>query len=217
MLLHLAMMLSKVSGWGLPSDLVKDLIKAYDSSHESAISGEVDGGARDRRQLWPHGQPMASRCDGWSVPARILPRLTVPMPSCLRFMPRRTPLPRLFVRSDTSFSCDSSCDSHYACDNDDDDGSIRYCPSSCDSGCDTFASCDSSCNTGCSGCPSGKYSAASTSLVAPRAVAEPPDQPTPEHRAAAPAPQAFAPPRAITHQPTVHACARRDGDARLQF
>ena len=41
MLLHLAMMLSKVSGWGLTSD-----DKAYDSSHESAISGEVDGGAR---------------------------------------------------------------------------------------------------------------------------------------------------------------------------
>ena len=60
MLFHLAMMLSKVSGWGLPSDLVKDLIKAYDSSHDSAITGQVDG-ARDRRQL-------ASSCDtGWSV------------------------------------------------------------------------------------------------------------------------------------------------------
>ena len=60
--------------------------------------------------------------------------------------------------------------------------------SSC--GCDEYtsyppyhATCDSSCNTGCSACPSGKYSAASTSLVAPHAVAEPPDQPMPEHRA----------------------------------
>ena len=44
MLVHLAMMLSKVSGWGLPSD-----DKANDSSHESEITGEVDS-ARDRRQ-----------------------------------------------------------------------------------------------------------------------------------------------------------------------
>ena len=34
-------------------------------------------------------------------------------------------------------------------------------------------------------------------------------QPNPAHRSAAPPPpQAFAPPRAITHQPTVHACVR---------
>ena len=73
MLLHLAMMLSKVSGWGLPSDLVKDLITAYDSSHESVITGEVDG-ARDRRRL-------ASSCDGWSVrpPRPSFP----PLRSCL--------------------------------------------------------------------------------------------------------------------------------------
>ena len=48
MLLHLAMLLSEVSGWRLPSD-----DKANDSSHESEITGEVDS-ARDRRQLaWP--------------------------------------------------------------------------------------------------------------------------------------------------------------------
>ena len=53
MLVHLAMMLSKASGWGMPSDDT-----AHDlplSSHESAITGEVNG----RR--------LASSCDGWSV------------------------------------------------------------------------------------------------------------------------------------------------------
>ena len=65
MLVHLAMMLSTVHGWVLPSD-----DKAHDSSlssHESAITGGVDG-ASDRRQLrkatW-----IASSCDGgWSAP-----------------------------------------------------------------------------------------------------------------------------------------------------
>ena len=68
MLVHLAMMLSTVHGWMLPSD-----DKAHDaslSSHESAITGGVDG-ARDRRQLRP------SSCDGsWSARpllARVLP------------------------------------------------------------------------------------------------------------------------------------------------
>jgi hypothetical protein len=67
MLVHLAMMLSTVHGWVLPSD-----DKAHDaslSSHESAITGGVDG-ARDRRQL-------AYYCDfSWSarpVLARVLP------------------------------------------------------------------------------------------------------------------------------------------------
>ena len=72
MLLHLAMMLSKASGWGLPSD-----DKAHDSpisSHDSAITGEVDS-ARDGRRL-------ASSCDhSWSVSPRpahlFLPCLTV--------------------------------------------------------------------------------------------------------------------------------------------
>ena len=168
MLLHLAMMLSKVSGWGLPSD-----DKAYDSSHESVITGEVDG-ARDRRRLWP--QPMASSCDGWSVcsPHRaFLPRLTVPMPSCLRFprlfLAERPPPPRgFFVRCDSIHSCDHDCDSTYLCDSDDDDVSFdEICGSSCDTSCDS--QCGSNCNTGCSACPSGQYSAASTSLVAPHA------------------------------------------------
>jgi hypothetical protein len=65
MLVHLAMMLSTVHGWVLPSD-----DKAHDSSlssHESAITGGVDG-VSDRRQLrkatW-----IASSCDGgWSAP-----------------------------------------------------------------------------------------------------------------------------------------------------
>ena len=47
----------------------------------------------------------------------------------------------------------------------------------------SYGPCYSNCNSGCSSCPYGKYSAASTSLVAPHAVAEPPDQPMPEHRA----------------------------------
>ena len=66
MLVHLAMMLSEVSGWVLPSDE-----KAHDSplsSHESAITGEVES-ARDRRRL-------ASSCVGWSVS---LPRLLSPL------------------------------------------------------------------------------------------------------------------------------------------
>ena len=54
----------------------------------------------------------------------------------------------------------------------------------------------------------------STSLVARACLGRAAKQPTPAHRAAAPPPQAFAPPRAITHQPTV-ARARRDGVARL--
>eukprot|EP00964_Phaeocystis_antarctica_P059555 scaffold35371_cov64-Phaeocystis_antarctica.AAC.2 len=71
MLLHLAMMFSKVSGWGLPSDDT-----AHDlplSSHESAITGEVDG-AHDRRRL-------ASSCDTtWCVPK---PRpCSPPSPKC---------------------------------------------------------------------------------------------------------------------------------------
>ena len=65
MLVHLAMMLSKVSGWGLPSD---------DKAHESAIRGEVDS-ARDGRRL-------ASSCDGsWSV--------FPPQPSIPSFLPNR--------------------------------------------------------------------------------------------------------------------------------
>ena len=75
MLVHLAMLLCEVSGWRLPSD-----DKAYDSSHEFAITGEVDS-ARDRRRLaWP------SCNTGWCVPK---PRPCVPplrhlvsLPSC---------------------------------------------------------------------------------------------------------------------------------------
>ena len=69
MLLHLAMMLSKASGWGLPSDE-----KGYDSSHESAITGGVDG-ARDGRRL-------ASSCDhSWSVSARPMRPSFLPLPN----------------------------------------------------------------------------------------------------------------------------------------
>ena len=66
-MLHLAMLLSEVSGWRLPSD--DRLDKANESSHESAITGEVDS-ARDRRRLaWP------SCNTGWCVPK---PRPCVP-------------------------------------------------------------------------------------------------------------------------------------------
>ena len=77
MLVHLAMILSTVNGWVLPSDLDT----AHDSPlspHESAITGDVDS-ARDRRRL-------ASDCnEGWSVkPPRLLSPLpiTVPLPLC---------------------------------------------------------------------------------------------------------------------------------------
>ena len=63
MLVHLAMTLSTVRGWHIPSD---DKASPF-SSHESAITGGVDG-ARARRQL-------ASGCTGsWSVypPAPVL-------------------------------------------------------------------------------------------------------------------------------------------------
>ena len=72
MLVHLAMMLSTVHGWVLPSD-----DKAHDaslSSHESAITGGVDG-ARDRRQLiYSGGDPGSSMScdDSWSArPSRL--------------------------------------------------------------------------------------------------------------------------------------------------
>ena len=59
MLVHLAIMLSAVNGWVLPSD-----DKAHDSPlslHESAIMGGADG-SRARRQL------IASSCEAdWSV------------------------------------------------------------------------------------------------------------------------------------------------------
>ena len=75
MLVHLAMMLSKVSGWGFPSDDT-----AHDSpllSHESAITGEVDS-ARDGRRL-------ASSCDfSWSVsPPRAPSFPALPTGRCL--------------------------------------------------------------------------------------------------------------------------------------
>ena len=74
MLLHLAMLLSEVSGWRIPSD-----DKAHDSSHESAITGEVDS-ARDRRRLdddddHSDASGSGSSCDdSWSVPPA--PRLS---------------------------------------------------------------------------------------------------------------------------------------------
>ena len=61
-----------------------------------------------------------------------------------------------------SWKCDTRCDGDC------------YSPWTCDQECDQQIcdGCNSYCDTGCSSCPSGKYSAASTSLVAPRAVAE---------------------------------------------
>ena len=73
MLVQLAMMLATSSGWVLLSE-----DKAYDlplSPHDSAITGEVDGG-RARRQL-------ASGCSGsWSVPAPTEPSVAHPNGVC---------------------------------------------------------------------------------------------------------------------------------------
>eukprot|EP00964_Phaeocystis_antarctica_P056830 scaffold33572_cov47-Phaeocystis_antarctica.AAC.4 len=129
MLLHLAMMLSKVSGGGLPSDG-----KAHDSplsSHESAITGEVDG-ARDRRRL-------ASSCDGWYVsPPRARASLPcLPCHSALSSPPNASPRALLSASND---GCDSNCDGFLSA-------------SGCDESCDS--SCDYGCNSGCSTCSYG--------------------------------------------------------------
>ena len=128
-------------------------------------------------------------------PAPVLPPLAYRATSALS-SPNAPPRALLSASND---GCDSNCDGFLSA-------------SGCDESCDS--SCDYGCNSGCSTCSYGKYRTASTSLVAPRTVTEPPNQPTPERRAAAPAPQVFAPPRVITHQPNG---ARRHGDARLQF
>ena len=59
MLVHLAMTLSTVHGWGLPSDNKRSSL----SSNESAITGGADG-ARDRRQAAVWQPPPKPICDG---------------------------------------------------------------------------------------------------------------------------------------------------------
>ena len=121
------------------------------------------------------------------------------LPSCLRFPRRMVCLsPRFFVHSNycdgscddgCDASCDDSCDFVLETRGDGKSGGINAFSTGCDDGCDDSCDqscnhncngpCHSSCDSGCSACPSGKYSAASTSLVAPRAVAEPPNSPRP--------------------------------------
>ena len=61
MLVHLAMTLSTVHGWGVPSDNKTSSL----SSNESAITGGADG-ARDRRQanVWWCDRSCDEDCDG---------------------------------------------------------------------------------------------------------------------------------------------------------
>ena len=99
MLVHLAMTLSTVHGWSLPEPVDNKALSL--SSHESAITGGVDG-SRDRRQLAPPGCFGCNEsCDGCDA-------------SCDGFF---------------GGSCDSSCDS--SCDNGCDLGCDNSCDSTC--------------------------------------------------------------------------------------
>ena len=69
-LVHLAM-LSTASGWSLPSLSRGEEDVAPLSSHESTVTGEEVGRARDRRRL------VGSSCDAWSVSPR--PHLSFPL------------------------------------------------------------------------------------------------------------------------------------------
>ena len=170
MLVHLAITLSTVHGWVIPLD---DKASSF-SSHESAITGGIDGA---RRQL------KASGCSGsWSVcpPA---PRSALLHVTLLRVAS--------LARSDSGTctsegSCDESCDSgcdgscNSGCDgscdsscsifggncdgscDDSCDGDCDVCYHDCDHGCDecnsmSYSDCDSGCTSGCADCPSGSY------------------------------------------------------------
>ena len=126
-------------------------------------------------------------------------------------------------------SCDWSCDFGWSscdgCDDGCDGGCDGSCNSRCDAGCDTcnygrsYYSCDWGCTSGCYACPYGTYSAASTSLVSPtpRAVAEPPSQPS-RDRLCHPLTQPHHMHELTSqHSSRCTACARRPGDAHLQF
>ena len=215
MLVHLAMMLSTSNGWVIAAD-----DKAHDSSplaaHDSAITGEVDGG-RARRQL-------ASNCiHSWSAcPHRARSCPSEPCADACGLLARSDAYTCPDSGSGGS-SCDDACDTgcNSGCDWCDDscdtqcdgffggscDGECNHgcdgscdggCTSSCDGGCDTCEtllrlSCDSSCTNGCSPCPYGQYSAASTSLVSP------PSTPWPSRQASSrPTPRVSSGPHTAT-------------------
>jgi hypothetical protein len=124
MLVHIAMTLSTVHGWSL---LPVDDKASSVSSHESAITGGVDG-ARDRRQLAPAGCFSCDEsCDG----------------SCDHACDHD-----VFgggCDSDCDSDCDASCDALES-----------SCDSGCDEHCDGFLgvglcdeSCDGSCDSSC--------------------------------------------------------------------
>ena len=218
MLVHLAMMLSTSNGWVLPPD-----DKAHDSSplaaHDSAITGEVDGG-RARRQL-------ASNCvHSWSAcPHRARSCPSEPCADACGLLARSDAWMCPDAGSGGSScddacdtgctsscdwcddSCDTQCDGFFgsSCDgecNDGCDGSCDSgCTSSCDGGCDTcetllWFNCDSSCSNGCSPCPYGQHSAASMSLVSP------PSAPWPSRQASS---RATPPVSSGPHKATPHA------------
>ena len=114
MLVHIAMTLSTVHGWSLPEP-VDDKASSL-SSHESAITGGVDG-SRDRRQLSAAARGCFScdeSCDGCDA-------------SCDGFWGWGD------IARD---GCDSSCD--FDCDAGCDRWRFGSCDASCDDFCDGF-------------------------------------------------------------------------------
>ena len=131
MLVHIAMTLSTVHGWSLPEP-VDDKSSSL-SSHESAITGGVDG-SRDRRQLSAAARGCFScdeSCDGCDA-------------SCDGFLGWGD-LARDGCDSSCDFDCDAGCDRWRfgSCDASCDDRCDGFFGGSCDSGCDD--SCDTSC------------------------------------------------------------------------
>ena len=131
MLVHLAMTLSAVDGWGLPWDNKTSSL----SSNESAITGGADD-ARDRRQLdWSHWSSCNADCDGSCDGCSS---------SCDGYWSWGT---KYGCNDSCDTSCNESCSWWSGCDSGCDGTCDGSCTQGCDSGC--TSSCDSSCNLAC--------------------------------------------------------------------
>mmetsp|Transcript_19235 Transcript_19235/g.48348 ORF Transcript_19235/g.48348 Transcript_19235/m.48348 type:complete len:164 (+) Transcript_19235:318-809(+) len=119
MLVHLAMTLSAVNGWGMRSVQYENKTSSL-SSNESAITGGADGAQHDRRQLDPSSCNAGCNdsCDGYFL---------------WYYGPK--------------YGCDDSCDSCDSCDESCGDNGW-FGGGECDDGCDSCV-CDASCDTGC--------------------------------------------------------------------